>query len=195
MQRTRPTVVILLALAVGACGGSSSPDLPTPIPSPSPTPRPPVTITLSAPSDHYFFSVRLTQLTTARFFDVAFTPRSIDQVEGEAYSHSIEFWLMEATGSANAADLSTDGIALSLSWSRGEWRLSSRTPAAGYQSLPTRVPIAFGEQRTVRIIRHSAEVVEFQLDGTSVLTLRGSAPPNIFARVVGAEASFTYSVE
>ena len=127
---------------------------------------------------------------------MAFTPIGINEAEGSRFAHAIEFWVMEQSGNADTADLTGDGLALSLAWSRGDWALSSRTPEAGFRFTGQRVVIAFGEQRTVRIVRHSSQVVEFLLDGTRVVVLDGSRPSaNVFARVVGAEASFTYTVE
>ena len=199
MKTLQPvSLPVLLALtALGAaCGGGSAPAAPTPAQPPSPTPRPPVTIALAAPSDHFRFSARLTQLSPGQSFEVAFTPRTIDEVEGEEFAHSIEFWLMQAA-SSEGADFTTDGFALALIWAaRESWEVSSSTPGSRYRSDGLRVTIPFGEQHAVRMVRTSSDAVQFLLDGQNVLMVQGLASSmNVFVRVVGAEASFTYAID
>jgi len=195
LQSVSLPVLLALTALCAACGGGSAPAAPTPVQAPSPTPRPPVTIALAAPSDHFRFSARLTQLSPGQSFEVAFTPRSIDQVEGEGYGHSVEFWLMQAA-SSEGADFTTDGFALALTWARDGWEVASTTPGARYRPTGLRVPIPFGEQHTVRMVRTSPEAAQFLLDGQNMLMVQGLAPSmNVFVRVVGAEASFTYAID
>jgi len=196
LQPVSLTVLLALTALGAACGGGSAPAAPTPVQPPSPTPRPPVTIALAAPSDHFRFSARLTQLSPGQSFEVAFTPRTIDEVEGEEFAHSIEFWLMQAA-SSEGADFTTDGFALALIWAaRESWEVSSTTPGARYRSTGQRVTIRLGEPHTVRMVRTASDAVQFVLDGQNVLMVQGLASSmNVFVRVVGAEASFTYAID
>ena len=157
------------------------------------TPMPRVTFTLSALSDHSTYSGNLGPLSTGQSFEVSFRVMQIDQSSGEEFGHAVEFWLSRSE-STTSADFAQDSIALSFIWSRDtDWVVKSRIPGIGYSGPRSRVQIALGQQRSVRISRRSDGVAGFFLDDSSVLTLFDSAALEYaFARVVGTTVDFSY---
>lgn len=185
---------MLLVVTAAACGGGSSPAAPaSPVSSPSPTPTPAVTINLNAHSDHYQFSRSLAEISAGQTFDIAVTPERINEVAGETYGHAVEFWLLEASSTV-IADFADDGYALSLVWADGaDWAISSRIPGEGYRFRRRYVSMNLGDEHVVRIARARSDHAEFLFDGRGVLTLFGPTPTtNVFARVVGTGAEFSY---
>lgn len=105
-QRVAPEMIVLfvwLAPLLTACGGASGTTparptaLPSPLPTPIATPTPRSTFTLNAPSDSGIYSALLARLKVGSSIELEFTPMGVNEVSGEAFGHSIEFWLVADT--------------------------------------------------------------------------------------------------
>ena len=126
-------------------------------------------------------------------FELAFTAQQVNTAPNEQFAHAVEFW-RRRTDNPNSTDLSGEGVALSLVWAGNiAWTVTSRLPGPGFAFTNIRLQIPFAEQRTVRIAHRTDGRAEFAVDGRSVLTLeRPAAEDQVFARVVGARADFSY---
>lgn len=198
---------LLLCLApwFGACGGAAgttpSPAAPpTPLPTPLPTPTPRSTFTLNAPSDSSAYSTLLARLKVGSSIELEFTPMAINQVSGESFGHSIEFWLFADTSGTIALEERGElNSALSFVWSERttEWVVSSYTNGTGYAYSSRRVRLPFGDPRTMLIHRTSDGRAEFFLDGDRILDLvNPESSELLYARAFGAavEVSFVPGV-
>jgi hypothetical protein len=191
---------VVIAIAAGACGGSSERTLtgPTVITPPAISPTPPAptptqtTFTLDASSDHFNYSTPLAGLQVGEALDVAVRPLAVNRADGEQFGHTVGVWVFSVRDPLTA-DFATDGTALLLSWTEAGWNITSRTPQDRFQSTGRRVHVPIGDTRRFRVLRASENAVQFGFEGETMITVSQVLKTAfVFAQVVGARAEFSY---
>jgi len=143
-----------------------------------------VSFTLRAKDGFFQFSTALRNLSVGQSFLMSFRPLKINSGDS-GFANTVEFWL-DRIPAPGAIALSLNGNADGSQWTIGFFD-------DGFGTTGQPRALALGTLHRVEIFRRNDGVVEFFLDGESVLTLDDpKRARSVFARVVGAEAEFIF---